>query len=864
MATTSPEERVGQLVMVNFVGADTSTSSDIARLVRDHHVGAVHLSASNGNIVNRGDTAADVARLTNGLQRRAYEGSVRTVRGREVFVPVLIATDNEGDLYPYTNISRNLTPIPSAMTIGATWSTTHAEATGRVIGRELGLMGVNLLLGPVVDVLEQPRSGGAGDIGTRAFGGNPQWAGALGRAYVRGVREGSSGRMATVAKHFPGHGASDRLPDNEVATINRAMAELRSTALIPFARLASDEAAEGIADALMTSHIRYGGFQPVFPFTRPISFDPEGLGRAMALPEFAPWRREGLLVSDSLGVPAVKRWYDPTLQSFPHRQVARDALLAGNDLLALVEFSLEREWARHQLPAIQDTLAFMAQQYRTDTLFRSRVDDASRRVLTLKLKLYPELSLENVLVSPESASAGAGQERGAMAALAQDALSLISPSSQELNVRMPRGPQPGEKVLVAECWRDCYPFRLLTHEEIADTVLRFYGPQGTGQVRREDVSTVTFGELAGWLDRTLEPEDDKRLSDVVFKADWIVFALADYNPVAFPRSAAAKRFLSEAPIDFRNKKLVAIAFNAPYHLDTTEIAKLTAYFGVYSKTPEAIDTGIRALFRELEPRGASPVSIPPTGYDIDRVVQPDPTKAVPLNADLSKGVILTVGPILDRGGHNVPDGTETIFSAWRGRELAAEAQGKTRDGRATAVLDLAPRKRAAQARAGGSSSGSLSVRVPESEVAGEAPSAGIPVAPLTLAALGAILVVGFAAAVLRQAKRPAEAQVSLAAPEPQGLRLDPQTRRVWVEGAEIKPGLSLEQYRLLAHLYENRGSVVSRDEIINRVWPSENAAGVSEEALDALVRRVRDRLAQAGASRGYIVTVRGHGFRLKT
>src|SRR5688500_2416258 len=87
MATMSPEERVGQLVMVNFVGADTSVGSDITKLVRDHHVGAVHLSASNGNVVNRGDTAGDVARLSNGLQRRARDGSARTVQGREVFVP---------------------------------------------------------------------------------------------------------------------------------------------------------------------------------------------------------------------------------------------------------------------------------------------------------------------------------------------------------------------------------------------------------------------------------------------------------------------------------------------------------------------------------------------------------------------------------------------------------------------------------------------------------------------------------------------------------------------------------------------------------------------------------------------------------
>ena len=39
------------------------------------------------------------------------------------------------------------------------------------------------------------------------------------------------------------------------------------------------------------------------------------------------------MISDALGVPAVRRYYDPQLQNFPHRQVAQDAFLAGNDLL---------------------------------------------------------------------------------------------------------------------------------------------------------------------------------------------------------------------------------------------------------------------------------------------------------------------------------------------------------------------------------------------------------------------------------------------------------------------------------------------------------------------------------------------------
>ncbi|MSQ09966.1 MAG: glycoside hydrolase family 3 protein [Dehalococcoidia bacterium] len=143
------------------------------------------------------------------------------------------------------------------MTIGATWKPEHAEAVGSVAGRGLSAAGVNLLLGPVVDVLDRPRSGGSGDMGVRSFGGSAGWVGALGRAFVRGVVAGSGGRMATVAKHFPRHGGSDRSPDNEVSMVNKSLEQLRESELLPFAILAADipSDAAGRTDAMMTSHI---------------------------------------------------------------------------------------------------------------------------------------------------------------------------------------------------------------------------------------------------------------------------------------------------------------------------------------------------------------------------------------------------------------------------------------------------------------------------------------------------------------------------------------------------------------------------------------------------------------------------------
>ena len=94
------------------------------------------------------------------------------------------------------------------------------------------------------------------------------------------------------------------------------------------------------------------------------------------------------------------------------------------------------------------------------------------------------------------------------------------------------------------------------------------------------------------------------------------------------------------------------------------------------------------------------------------------------------------------------------------------------------------------------------------------------------------------------------------------LRLDPEARRVFIKGKELNPPLSLPQYRLIELLFENIGHICTRDQVIETVWPEAMGEGVSEQAIDALVRRLRDRLSEIDPEWQYIVTVRGHGFRL--
>ena len=94
------------------------------------------------------------------------------------------------------------------------------------------------------------------------------------------------------------------------------------------------------------------------------------------------------------------------------------------------------------------------------------------------------------------------------------------------------------------------------------------------------------------------------------------------------------------------------------------------------------------------------------------------------------------------------------------------------------------------------------------------------------------------------------------------LLMDQKSRQVWINQQQVVPPLSAQQFRLLWKLYESKGQVISRTDLVSIVWGEDQMAGVSDQALDALIRRLRDRLAALDPTHQFIDTVRGHGMRL--
>jgi len=99
--------------------------------------------------------------------------------------------------------------------------------------------------------------------------------------------------------------------------------------------------------------------------------------------------------------------------------------------------------------------------------------------------------------------------------------------------------------------------------------------------------------------------------------------------------------------------------------------------------------------------------------------------------------------------------------------------------------------------------------------------------------------------------------------KPAALELDAETRGVRVWGRPLDPPLSQVQYDFLAALAQDPGRVYNREQVIRAVWPDEDPSGVSDDAINALVHRIRSRLRELAPEHEFIVTVRGLGFRLE-
>jgi beta-N-acetylhexosaminidase len=449
--------------------------------------------------------------------------------------------------------------------------------------------------------------------------------------------------------------------DEEVSTVQRTLEKLKQVDLAPFFAVAQAQNPASQPEGVMVSHIRFQGLGGGrFITTLPISVDSNVLQQLLNLPEMAAWRGAGgVTVSDELGLRALRRYYAPGEQAFNGRRIAQDAFLAGNDLLYLSQFGLTENW-EDQLANVRSTITFFREKYESEPSFQKQVDEAVARILWLKLSLYGgAFSLERVTPRVDGLDDALQSDVEAVSAIARDAITLLSPPSPDL---VPAPPTREDRLVIFTDAREerpcagCEPVPTIGPRTLEETIVQFYGPDATGQVAPQLVTSFTFDELDAYLSAPPAPPPSPSPTAVppttepvtvtatpapptvgaaLANADWVIFGMlnADSGP---PQADVVKRFLAERADVLQDPHVVVMAYDVPYCLDATEISKLSAYYAAYSHLTPFVKASVRALFGEFAPQGAPPVSVDGINYDLRVQTSPDPEQTISVSYSVVK------------------------------------------------------------------------------------------------------------------------------------------------------------------------------------------------------------------------------------
>src|SRR5438552_4157226 len=219
---------------------------------------------------------------------------------------LLVATDHEGGRI--VMLGRGVTIFPDNLAVGTAGEETFAYKQGLLEARELRRLGIDLNLGPCLDVLTDRYSP---NIGIRSYGKDPKLVARYGVARLRGMTKGG---LSACPKHFPGKGHSPLDAHLKLPTITSDWDEMHAVHLVPFF-----EAIAAGVECVMTSH-------PVYP-----RLDPSGVPATFSRRIVDEYLRgevgfRGVIVSDDLEMGAVS-------ETCPIGEATVRAAAAGHDLL---------------------------------------------------------------------------------------------------------------------------------------------------------------------------------------------------------------------------------------------------------------------------------------------------------------------------------------------------------------------------------------------------------------------------------------------------------------------------------------------------------------------------------------------------
>ena len=350
-------QKVTQMMMMEFrtwnsdgSGAKDFTvmNDDVRKILADYDFGAVILMANNIQ------TTEDTFKLVQDMQAAA------TADGG---IPLILSVDQEGGSVYRLGSG---TALPGNMALGATFDSNNAYLAGKIIGSELGVLGINTSLSPVVDVNNNANNP---VIGLRSFGDDASAVGEMASKYIQGMAEYD---VIGCAKHFPGHGDTGTDSHYGLPIVDKSKAVLESNELLPYKIAIS----QGI-EMIMTAHILYPQLESDTVYS-------EKTGKNESLPATmsddiltgllkGDMGFEGIICTDAMRMAGISDYWDSV-------QATVNAIKAGADMIC----APADVFSNADLPKIDAVIDGVVAAVESGEIPQSRIDDACRRILTVK------------------------------------------------------------------------------------------------------------------------------------------------------------------------------------------------------------------------------------------------------------------------------------------------------------------------------------------------------------------------------------------------------------------------------------------------------------------------------------------------
>ncbi len=552
------EEKIGQMIMIpasaTFLNLESERFKTLRHHILEHRVGGI--------LLGRGPVY-EAAMMINRLQELAR-------------FPLLVAAEVDAGV---GTTLHGATLLPWNMAVGATGDTAWAMRQGSVTAQEARLLGVTLLIGPIADVIADPRHR---QIGVRAYGDDPRQVARMVSAYIRGAQMYG---VVTAVKTFPGYGSARPPVGEAFPLLTGSIDELREQALLPFRA-----AIESGTGALLVGHIavpqidstplpsgsREEPLQAEARLTRPASLSPvviaDLLRRQMGF--------NGLILTDRLSDATMTAHLTP-------RQCARSAVKAGVDILLA--------------PAdVDGVMRSVWEAVRRGEIAEARIDESVRRILTAKVRLGLAANRFTDTDLIDSFVGGSASRRVAQT-IAQRAITLVRDERHTIPLSSPS--------------LTSVMHLIVTDAEFNAEERRTLGRVLTDELRRRRLDTERIV-----IDRCT-PID--RAAAILRRAESVDLVLVSL--FAHPRRdhqpglpAAARALLKR--IAERQPSVVVISFGRPYLL--LEYPALPTFVSAFGDAGDAVYAQravARALFGQAPIGGRLPIALPglyPRGHGI--------------------------------------------------------------------------------------------------------------------------------------------------------------------------------------------------------------------------------------------------------